>query len=142
MIRALRYIGIVLLILMLIAIRGFEEVLFYDPYLEFFKNDYLYRDNPRREIVKLLLNTALRYVLNSAASLGIIYLLFNDKSIVKFAVLVFAASFVLFIVPYLYFVVNPKQDDYYLFFNVRRFLIQPVILIFLLPAFYYYKLKR
>ena len=43
---------------------------------------------------------------------------------------------------FLYFVLNPKQEDYFLFFNIRRFLIQPLMLLLLLPAFYYHKLKK
>ncbi|SDH08221.1 exosortase F system-associated membrane protein [Winogradskyella thalassocola] len=130
------------LLLLLILIRAYEDVLFYDPYLTFFENDYLYLDSPRREIAKLVLFTTLRYVLNTVISLGILYLIFKDKSIVKFSVLVFAVAYVLLLIPFLYFVINPNQEDYYLFFNIRRFLIQPIGLILLFPAFYYYKLNR
>ena len=137
-----RYIVIVLLLVVLILIRAFEDVLFYDPYLTFFENDYLYIDNPRREVFKLVFFTSLRYLLNTLASLGILYLLFQDKSIIKFAILVYVISYILLLIPFLCFVVNPRQADYYLFFNIRRFLIQPLLLILLLPAFYYHKLKR
>jgi len=137
-----RYILVVILFLLLVAIRGFEDVLFYDPYLTFFENDYLYIDSPRREVAKLVLNTTLRFALNTIVSLGIIYLVFNDKSILKFSSLIYLVAYVLLLIPFLYFVINPKQEDYYLFFNVRRFLIQPLILILLFPAFYYYKLNR
>ncbi|REG90081.1 exosortase F system-associated membrane protein [Winogradskyella sediminis] len=130
------------LVLLLILIRAYEHVLFYDPYLTFFENDYLYIDSPRREIAKLVLNTTFRFVLNSLISLGILYLVFKDKSIIKFSALIYGLAYVLLLIPFLYFVVNPKQEDYYLFFNIRRFLIQPIILILLLPAFYYYKLNR
>ncbi|NRB83748.1 MAG: exosortase F system-associated protein [Winogradskyella sp.] len=137
-----RYILVFILILVLIAIRGFEGVLFYDPYLTFFENDYLYIDNPRREVAKLVLFTSLRYLLNTLASLGILYLIYNDKIMIKFSVVLYALAYVLLLIPFLYFVINPRQEDYYLFFNVRRFLIQPIGLILLLPAFYYYKLNR
>ncbi|WP_299521311.1 exosortase F system-associated protein [Winogradskyella sp.] len=140
--RLTRYIFVVVLIFVLIAIRSFEDYLFYDPYLKFFENDYLYIDNPRREVVKLVFFTSLRFLLNTLASLGILYLIFNDKVMIKFSVLLYAIAYVLLLVPFLYFVINPKQEDYYLFFNVRRFLIQPIGLILLLPAFYYYKLNR
>ncbi|MEZ4792025.1 MAG: exosortase F system-associated protein [Gelidibacter sp.] len=135
---------ILLLILfgLLILIRAFENELFYDPYLTFFQNDYLYIDNPRREIFKLVLFTTLRYVLNSGISLGIIYLFFKDKNIVKFSAMIYGLAFVVLILLFLYFVINPRQDDYYIFFNIRRFLIQPLLLLLLLPAFYYYKLKH
>jgi exosortase F-associated protein len=123
-------------------IRAFENELFYDPYLSFFKNDYLYIDNPRREIFKLTIYTTIRFLLNSAISLGIIFLFFKDRSIVKFSALVFAVSYVILILFFLYFVINPNKEDYYIFFNIRRFLIQPLLLLLLLPAFYYHKLKQ
>lgn len=130
-----------ILALCLILIRAYENVLFYDPYLSFFKNDYLYIDSPRREVAKLVFYTTLRYVLNSIISLGILYLIFKEKSVIKFSVLIYVVGFILLMIPFLYFVINPKQEDYYLFFNIRRFLIQPIGLILLLPAFYYYKLN-
>jgi exosortase F-associated protein len=137
-----RYTFVIVLFLVLVAIRGFEDVLFYDPYLTFFENDYLYIDSPRREIAKLVLFTSLRFLLNTLASLGILFLIFNDKPMIKFSVLIYGVAYTLLLVPFLYFVINAKQEDYYLFFNIRRFLIQPIILILLLPAFYYHKLKR
>ena len=128
--------------LFLVLIRAYENVLFYDPYLTFFENDYLYIDSPRREVLKLVLSTTFRFLLNTVISLGILYLIFKDKSIVKFSIIIFAVAYVLLLIPFLYFVINPNQEDYYLFFNIRRFLIQPIGLILLLPAFYYYKLNR
>ena len=101
----------------------------------------MYIDSPRREVLKVTLFTTLRYVLNSAISLGILYVIFKDKGIIKFSAIIFILAFVILIAIYLYFVVNPRQEDYYLYFNVRRFIIQPIILMVLLPAFYYHKLK-
>jgi len=137
-----RYIFVFVLFLLLVAIRGFEDALFYDPYLTFFENDYLYIDSPRREVAKLVLFTTFRFLLNTLASLGILFLIFNDKTVIRFSVLLYVIAYILLLIPFLYFVINPKQEDYYLFFNIRRFLIQPIGLILLLPAFYYYKLNR
>ncbi|MFH4964447.1 exosortase F system-associated protein [Gaetbulibacter sp. M235] len=137
-----KYTLLLVLFGLLVLIRVFENELFYDPYLVFFQNDYLYIDNPRREVFKLTMFTSLRYFLNTAISLAILYVVFKDKSIIKFSGLIYGISFVILIFIYLYFVVNPKQEQYYLFFNMRRFLIQPIILLVLLPAFYYYRLKH
>lgn len=137
-----KYIWLTFLFLGLVLIRAFEDLLFYDPYLTFFENDYLYIDSPRREVAKLVLNTSLRFLLNTLLSLGILFVIFKDKSIIKFSVIVYSLAYLLLLIPFLYFVINPKQEDYYLFFNIRRFLIQPIGLILLLPAFYYYKLNR
>lgn len=133
---------LVLSIIALAMIRYFENYLFYDPYLQFFKNDYLYIDSPRRETFKLTLFTTLRYVLNTLISITVIYLLFKEKSIVKFSAIIYGISYVILLAIFLFFVINPRQEDYYLFFNVRRFLIQPLILLVLLPAFYYFKINQ
>lgn len=138
---ALKSVLLVTLFGMLILIRAFENELFYDPYLTFFKNDYLYIDNPRREVLKLTLFTTFRYALNSAISLGILYMFFKDRSVVQFSLLIYSIAFIVLLAFYLYFVINPKQEDYYIFFNIRRFLIQPLLLLILLPAFYYNQLK-
>ncbi len=136
-----KYILVFVLVVLLALIRYFEDVLFYDPYLQFFENDYLYIDSPRRETLKLVLFTTLRYVLNSVISLGILYVVFKSKSIIKFSAIIYGVAYVILLIAFLYFVINPKQEDYYLFFNIRRFLIQPLIVVLLLPAFYYNKVK-
>ncbi|GAA3603015.1 exosortase F system-associated protein [Flavivirga amylovorans] len=138
----IKYIVLFVLFGLLVLIRGFENELFYDPYLTFFQNDYLYIDSPRREVFKLVSFTTLRFLINSVISLGILYVFFKDKSIIKFSIAIYFVAYIVLLLVYLYFVINPKQEDYYLFFNVRRFLIQPIILILLLPAFYYHKLKE
>ena len=130
------------MVVLLALVRYFEDYLFYDPYLQFFENDYLYIDSPRREALKLTLFTTLRYVLNTVISLGIFYVVFKDKSVVKFSVIIYGIAYLFLLAAVLYFVINPKQEEYYLFFNIRRFLIQPLILVVLLPAFYYNKIRR
>ena len=140
--KTVSYILAGVLVLLLVLVRAYEDVLFYDPYLVFFENDYLYIDNPRREVAKLVFFTSLRYLVNTLLSLGIIYCAFKDKQMIKFSTIIYGIAYVCFLIPFLYFVINPRQEDYYLFFNVRRFLLQPLILLLLLPALYYYKLKR
>jgi exosortase F-associated protein len=141
MLNPLRIVLILMLFGLLVLVRVFEHELFYDPYLLFFQNDYLYMDFPRRETFKLIVFTTLRYAINSGISIAIIYLFFKDRGMVHFSFLIYLLAFLIFLMPFLYFVINPRQEDYYLFFNIRRFLIQPIILLILLPAFYYYKLK-
>lgn len=140
--KPVKYLLILILFGLLVAIRFFENEWFYDPYLEFFKNDYLYMDNPRREVAKLTFFTSLRFVLNTIISLGILYLFFKDKNIIKFSVVIYVIAYLILIALFMYFVLNPHQEDYYLFFNIRRFLIQPIILLLLIPAFYYNRLKQ
>ncbi|WP_053970278.1 exosortase F system-associated protein [Mangrovimonas sp. ST2L15] len=141
MTRFLQLFSVFVLVILLVLIRYFEDQLFYDPYLTFFKNDYLYIDSPRRETLRLVLSTTLRFTLNTIISLGIIWVLFKDWGAVKFSAVLYGVAYVLLMMLFLYFVVNPRREDYYLFFNVRRFLIQPIILLILIPAFYYQRLQ-
>ena len=136
-----KYIWITFAVVGFATIRYFEDFLFYDPYLQFFKNDYLYMDSPRRETFKLTVFTTLRYVMNTAISLWIIYIVFKDRGMVKFSLYIYGIAYLFLLAAFLYFVINPRQEDYYLFFNIRRFLIQPLIIIILLPAFYYHRLR-
>ena len=137
-----KYILLFVLFFLLILIRVFEDQLFYDPYLRFFKNDYLYIDNPRREVFKLSAYATLRDVLNSLVSLSIIYVFYKDKTMVKFSTAIYVFAYIILLLLFLFFVISPKQENYYIFFNIRRFLIQPIILLLLLPALYYYKQHR
>ena len=92
--KALKIILLIVLFSLLAAIRYFENELFYDPYLAFFQNDYLYIDNPRREVFKLTAFTTLRYVLNTLISLVILFVIFRGRNIVKFSILIYVlASF-------------------------------------------------
>lgn len=133
----IKYIWLFFLFGLLVIVRAFENELFYDPYLKFFQNDYLYIDSPRREVLKLALSTTLRFLINTVLSLAILYVFFKDLSVVKFSVILYSISYTILLMLFLYFVYNPKQEDYFVFFNIRRFLIQPLILLLLLPAFYY-----
>ncbi len=138
----IKYMLLFVLIGLLVLIRFYEDQLFYDPYGSFFQNDYLYIDNPRREVLKLIIFTTFRFVLNTIISLGVMFVVFRDWSVIKFSGIIYTIAYIVFIALYLYFVLNPRQEDYYLFFNIRRFLIQPIILILLLPAFYYHKIRQ
>lgn len=127
------------LVLLLLLIRGFESKLFYDPFTSFFKGDYLSSDVPDFSLGKLLANTTLRYILNSLISLGILYVFFPKKGVLKFSTIFFSVLFVILIILYAILSVNLTQELHLFFFYVRRFLIQPIFLLLLLPAFYYQK---
>ena len=107
--RPLKYIIILVLVGLLVLIRFFENELFYDPYLQFFKSDYLSIDSPRREIFKLSLFTTLRYVLNTMISLGILYVFFKDKSIIRFSVYFYLIAYLVLLIPFLSQVVEHSR---------------------------------
>ncbi|MBP1838189.1 exosortase F system-associated membrane protein [Formosa algae] len=134
-----RYSIIFLLFIGLVLIRAFETDLFYDPFLEFFKNDYLFLDAPVFDTLKLMAFTSLRYLINTILSLGIIYFAFKNVGALKFSAVFYAVAYVILILIFLFLVLHAKQNNYFFLFNIRRFLIQPLLLLLLLPAFYYQK---
>lgn len=127
---------------LLILVRFLEAELFYDPLLYFFKQDYLNQKVPDVEFGKLLLHTSYRYLLNTAISLLILWAAFRDRDVIKFSVVLYAFAF-LILLPWMgWLVANATpESNYNILFYVRRFLIQPLFVLLLLPAFYYHKKK-
>lgn len=123
----------------LIAIRANESQWFYDPFLDYFRNDYLNLPFPEFEIVKLFISMTFRFLLNTIFSLLIIYLLFKDLSITKFAGILYGFLFVVLLVSFFVVVTYFNESNNFLLFYIRRFLIQPLFLILLIPAIYFQK---
>jgi len=135
-ISGLRIAGILTLLVLLICVRVFETKLFYDPLLAFFK--YESKVMPQYDTFKLFLGLFFRYMLNSAISVGILWLAFKDVQVVKLSVALFAGLFVL-LAAALFIVLGFDKPNLLSVFYIRRFLIQPFLLILFLPAFYYQK---
>ena len=138
--KRLFYIGLALL--GLILVRTFEDELFYDPFLSFFKTDYQNKSLPDFDGISLFFGLLIRYVLNMLLSLGIIYLLFKQLQLVRFAMLLYCVFFVVLIVLFFGLLYFFEQPDYLILFYIRRFLIQPLFLVLFIPAFYYQQISR
>lgn len=129
---------IILAVIILASIRAFEAKIFYDPFIAFYKSEYFHKPLPTFDAVKMFLNLVLRYSLNSALSLFIIYKLFVDKGILKVAAYLYLFIGLVLIFSF-YIYLNSSNVDYMILFYIRRFLIQPVLLVLFIPAFYYQK---
>jgi len=141
--RLIKISGIVVLFGLLALVRMFEADLFYDPLLSFFKQDYLYGKVPEVTFGKLMLHTALRFWINTLISLAILYVAFRDKDVIKFSLILYALAFIILFSWMAWLVANASpESNYNLLFYVRRFLIQPLFVLLLLPAFYYAKKKN
>ncbi len=134
----LRIILAIILVFFLVLVRVFQDELFYDPFIHFFKTDYHFNTLPEYDLTKLLSYLVLRYAINSILSLGIIYTLFQNIQFIKLASLLYLGAFFLLIILLLILLLNLDSNWYYLFFNIRRFLIHPVLLILFTAAFYSY----
>ena len=133
---------LILSVLGLVLIRAFEDQLFYDPFLQFFKYDYQNKPLPIFETTKLVIGLLFRYALNMFLSLGIIYLLFKQLQLVKFSAMLFIVLFVILMILFFGTLHFLEQPDYLVLFYLRRFLIQPLFLVLFIPAFYYQQLTR
>ena len=136
------YIGVGLLLMVLLLIRVFESTLFYDPYILFFKSDFITKDAPNIVTSKLLLSASFRYVLNGLISIGVLYVLFKSKAVLRFSLVVFGVAMILLVPIYGWLAHDLTQELHMVFFYVRRFVIQPVFLLLLVPAFYYQQILR
>lgn len=137
-----RYSLIAVLVLLLIAVRAFEHKIFYDPFLDYFKNDYLNLPFPQYDGFALLGSMLLRYLLNSVISIAIIYLFFSDASMLKLIFILYGViGLVLLLSQFglLYF--SDHQSNFVLFY-IRRLLIQPLFLLLFFPALYFQKIKE
>jgi exosortase F-associated protein len=128
-----------LLVLLLVLIRAYEDVLFYDPFLNYFKTDYYNLPLPEIDNFQLLFGLFFRYFLNTVVSLGIIYVLFKDIEAVKFASILYFAFFIILVVTFFFVFSFFGEANKMALFYIRRFLIQPIFLLLFLPAFYYQK---
>ncbi|MBS1588060.1 MAG: exosortase F system-associated protein [Bacteroidetes bacterium] len=136
-----RFGGLTLCLLGLVAIRKFETVLFYDPFLKYFHGPLDRVHFPAYKMVPVLLHIVFRYTLNSLLSIGILQLVFVKQKLIHFSVIVYAVFLFLLLPSYAFLVHHHFEVGGNLGFYVRRLLIQPVLLMVLLPALYVYQNK-
>ena len=130
------------LILLLILIRAFENTLFYDPFLNYFKSEYANLPFPEISVVKLFLSLGFRFYLNSVISLVLLYVIFNDGKMVKFSILLYMILGSILMISF-FFVLNFfGEESKMTLFYIRRFIIQPIFILLFIPAFYYQKQIR
>lgn len=138
----IRYTLAAVLIFGLILVRKYEDILFYDPFLAFFKGDFLNKEFPEYDLARISIHIIFRYLLNSILTLGIIGLLFWSWKYVKFTALVLLGFLLILLPLYLFMIESEFSIGENLGFYIRRFLIQPMVLLILIPAFYYQKFLK
>lgn len=130
------------LVLLLISIRAFENTLFYDPFLNYFKSEYANLPFPEISVVKLFLSLGFRFYLNSVISLFLLYVIFNDGKMVKFSILLYMILGSILMISF-FFVLNFfGEESKMTLFYIRRFIIQPIFILLFIPAFYYQRQIR
>ena len=131
-----------LIIVLLIIIRIFENILFYDPLLSFFKGDFTNEKLPQMNQIKLFLSLGFRYYLNSMLSLVLLYVIFKDFKIIKFSAFLFILFGSVLLIAFVFTLHFFGEENKMALFYIRRFIIQPLFLLVFIPAFYYQKKVR
>jgi len=137
----IQYFFVAVLIFCLILVRKFENQLFYDPFLAYFKGDFYNAEFPDYDLTKVIWGIIFRYFLNSVISIGIIWFLFKNVTYVKFSAVILTAFLIILLSVYIYFIENEFHLGENIGFYIRRFLIQPLLLLILIPAFFYQRQK-
>ena len=123
----------------LIGVRVVENQIFYDPFLDFFKSNIQQEKFPSFDWGKIIFSHILRFLLNLIFSLGVIYFLFlNKKWTIQTGVLIIL-SFIFFFPIYLYSVYTEFSFGNLFSFYIRRFVIQPLPVLLIIPLFYHRK---
>ena len=126
-------------ILGLVSVRFLEGKIFYDPFLAFFKGNYKVAQIPEFLWGKLIISHFFRFFLNLFFSAVVIHFMFLNKKWTLQAVVLITVAFLFFFPIYLWCLYTKMEIGYLFTFSVRRFIIQPIILLLIIPIFYYRK---
>lgn len=91
---------------------------------------------------RFLVNRTIRFLLNDAFMIGIIYALFREKKYLLFAIWVQLAGIVFLLIPY--FILKVRFPNYNgpLINFLHRLILNPTLMILLIPAFYMQRKKN
>ena len=123
----------------LIGVRMVEDQLFYDPFLKFFHSANKNALFPDFQWLKLIWNYLFRFLLNLFFSALVIHFIFKNKKWTFQAIVLMVLVFILTFSIYLYCIYTKFEIGYLFSFYMRRFVIQPLILLLIIPIFYYRK---
>lgn len=125
----------------LALVRLYEYRFFYDPFMYFFERAFQSGETIDYSF-EMFFNVFLRFLVNTFISLLILWVAFRSREIIKFAGIIYAAFFIVLFPLFIYLMHHVQPGDYLAAFYVRRFLAHPLLILILLPAFYYYRLSR
>lgn len=137
--KILSWILVVLGIAGLISVRILEDQIFYDPFLKYFHEADKQTGYPEFRWGRLILSHLLRFLLNLLFSCIIIHFIFKNKNWTLQGAALICIVFAITFPIYLYCVFTKFEIGFLFSFYMRRFVIQPLILLLIIPLFYYRK---
>jgi len=121
----------------LVGVRMLEDQIFYDPFLNYFHEANKNSTFPEFEWVKLIVGHVFRFLLNLFFSCVILHFLFKNKEWTVQGAILISIIFAITFPIYLYCIYDRFEIGYLFSFYMRRFVIQPLILLLIVPLFYY-----
>lgn len=94
-----------------------------------------------KSVHRFIINRTVRFLLNDLFAIGLIYAIFNERKYVVFAVWVQLAGLVAFLFPYFILKLNFPRYNGPLISFLHRMIVNPLLLLLLIPAFYYQRWK-
>jgi exosortase F-associated protein len=88
-------------------------------------------------MTRFFINRTIRFLLNDAFAIGIIYALFIERKYVIFSLWVQVAGVLLFLIPYFILKVYWPAYNGPLISYLHRLIMNPTLLLLLIPAFYF-----
>jgi len=137
--KILSWFFVILGILGLIAVRILEDRLFYDPFLNYFHEVDKSLHFPDFVWERLIASHLFRFSLNLFFSCLIIQFWFRNKEWTMQGAILMAIVFVITFTIYMYCISVRFEVGQLFSFYMRRFVIQPLILLLIIPMFYYRK---
>lgn len=140
--KIIKWFFVILAIAGLISVRILEDKIFYDPFLDYFQDANTSQVFPNFVWVKLILNYVFRFTANSFFSLLIVHFLFQNKNWTVQALVLLVMVFAITFPVYLFCIGNRFEIGYLFSFYMRRFVIQPIVLLLIIPLFYFRKYQQ
>jgi len=121
----------------LVGVRMLEDKIFYDPFLDYFHKADQSAAFPEFVWGKLIIHYIFRCILNLFFSCVIVHFLFKNKEWTMQGAVLITIIFLITFPIYLFCIYNRFEIGYLFSFYMRRFVIQPLILLLIVPLFYY-----
>ena len=137
--KIINWLFVVIGFLGLIMIRFFEDEIFYDPFLNYFQEANNGLEFPIFNWIDLVLSHLFRFLLNLIFSGVIIHSLFRNRMWTLQGLILILIVFLITFPIYLYCVYDEFSVGNLFSFYIRRFVIQPIILLLIIPLYYYRK---
>ncbi|WP_196892329.1 exosortase F system-associated membrane protein [Aureivirga marina] len=126
----------------LVLVRFLSNKWLQDPLRTFFETKAISDVLPKINFWSHFWKNSILFFINECISIAILFLFFMEKNVVKFSLWFYQIAFIILSIAFfiLLEINNPEYNR--ILFYIRRFLIHPLFLLILLPAFYFQKMKE